>query len=92
METQLISVRQELVNLIAEQRGISTESFTVDDKYGSPKLDLDSLDQVEIIMMIEEKFGIAFDWEVKACAADKTIQELIAHVESKLLKKKTEHY
>ena len=72
-----MDIQKEVINLIAEQLNIKTENIKTTDKF-IETLKADSLDVVEIIMTLEEKFEISIPDE----SAEKmtTIQDLISYV------------
>lgn len=69
---------EKVKELLAEHLEIDeseiTEATTFDD------LGVDSLDAVEIMMEMEDEFGI----EIKPAEAGKSVKELVAYIDSKL--------
>ena len=63
--------------LLADHLEISTEEITEETTFED--LDVDSLDTVEIMMEMEDEFGI----EIKPAEAGKSVKELVAYIESK---------
>lgn len=63
--------------LLADHLEISTEEITEETTFAD--LDVDSLDTVEIMMEMEDEFGI----EIKPAEAGKSVKELVAYIESK---------
>lgn len=51
-----MSVKQEVIDIVVEQLGVDPEEVTLEKSFVED-LNLDSLDQTELIMHFEEKFG-----------------------------------
>ena len=78
-----MSKEQEIRNLIIEQLGLEADKV-VDSAHLVSDLHIDSLDRVEMIMVIEEKFGIEIpDSEIEKL---QTVGDVI-----KFIKEKTEN-
>ena len=67
-------VKELLANYLNIEADELTEETTFQD------LEIDSLDVIEIMMELEDEFGI----EIKAAEAGKSIKELVAYIDSKL--------
>ncbi|MCF0150309.1 MAG: acyl carrier protein [Firmicutes bacterium] len=74
-------VFNKICSIIAEQLGIDETIITMDTNL-TKDLEADSLDAVEIIMSIEEEFGIEI--EDDAASAFKSIGDIVAYVENAL--------
>lgn len=66
---------EKVKEIIVEQLGIDESEVKEDTSFEA--LGLDSLDVVEMLMAIEEEFGI----EIKAEEAGKTVSELVNYIE-----------
>ena len=68
-------------SLIAEQIGVDVEGVT-DEKRRVADLGFDSLDDIEVLMALEDEFGIAIaDEEAEPC---ETVAQIVALVEGKV--------
>jgi acyl carrier protein len=67
-----------LIELLAEHLGQAPESITANSTFEA--LGVDSLDTVELLMELEEHFGIEIELDEKVT----TVGELVAFVEKKL--------
>jgi len=78
-----MDVFETLKEIIVEELDVTPEQVTPDARF-QEDLGADSLDVVELIMKIEEKFGI----EVPDTDAEKirTVQDAVKYIESKLKK------
>ena len=66
---------EKVKEIIVEQ--LSLEESEVNEDTSFEKLGLDSLDIVELLMAIEEEFGI----EIKAEEAGKTVSDLVKYID-----------
>lgn len=75
-----MSIKQEVIDIIVEQLGVDPSEVTLQKSFVED-LNADSLDQTELIMSIEEKYGLEIPEEV----ADKlkTVGDVVAYVEEK---------
>ena len=64
--------------LIADHLDIDADEITLDTTFEA--LGIDSLDTVELMMEVEDEFGV----EVKAQEVGKSVKELVAYVDAKL--------
>ena len=64
--------------LIADHLDIDADKITLDTTFED--LGIDSLDTVELMMEVEDEFGV----EVKAQEVGKSVKELVAYVDAKL--------
>ena len=71
-------VLDEVIRLIAEYKGIDEKKLSADSQIRP--LVLDSLDAVELLMTLEETFGVELDVEKEIG----TIKELSAEIEQQL--------
>ncbi len=69
---------EKIRNLLAEHLDMDAEEITEATTFED--LGVDSLDTVEIMMEMEDEFGI----EIKPAEAGKSVAELIAYIDSKL--------
>ena len=69
---------EKVKELLAEHLEIDVEEIT--DTTSFEDLDIDSLDTVEIMMEMEDEFGI----EIKPAEVGKTVNELAAYIDAKL--------
>ena len=67
---------EKVKEIIVEQLGLEENEVKEDTSFEA--LGLDSLDVVELLMEIEEEFGI----EIKAEDAGKTVSELVNYIDS----------
>ena len=74
-----MNIQKEVIALIAEQMNIKLESIKTTDNI-IDDLKADSLDVVEIVMTLEEKFEISIPDE--SAEKMKTIQDLIDYVKN----------
>lgn len=74
-----MSVHQQVIDIIVEQLGVDRDDVTLD-KSLVEDLNADSLDLTELIMTIEERFGI----EISTQQAEKlkTVGDVVAFIES----------
>ncbi|MGL4348031.1 MAG: acyl carrier protein [Chlamydiales bacterium] len=72
---------EEIIEIISEQLGIDAESVTPEKAFGED-LAADSLDQTELIMALEEKYGL----EIREEDAEKLkkVKDVISYIEQKL--------
>lgn len=77
------NIEQRVTQLIAEQIGIPVDDVT-GDKHLVDDLDADSLDTIELVMLLEEEFEI----EITDAEAEKvqTVGDAIAAVKARLQK------
>lgn len=68
--------KERVITLLAEHLDVEESTITEATTFGD--LDIDSLDTVEIMMEIEDEFGI----EIKVDEIGKTVGELIAHIDA----------
>ena len=75
------NVEERVMNVVSEQLALNKETLTRDSDF-IKDLGSDSLDQVELIMELEEEFGITIPEE----EADKvrTVGDVIDHIEAAL--------
>lgn len=71
------NVLDELRDLIADNRGLVLAKVNADTKFSD--IGFDSIDKVEMIMSVEEKFGVTLDNDI----AVETVGELAKIVEGK---------
>lgn len=73
------TVADRVIDIVVEQLGVKKEDVTKDASFVDD-LGADSLDTVELVMALEEEFGI----EIKDEEAEKitTIQQAVAYIES----------
>lgn len=72
------NIQERVTGIIVDQLGVSADQVTMDSKM-IEDLGADSLDAVELVMAVEEEFGI----EVPDDEAEKlvTVGDIVAHVE-----------
>lgn len=70
-------ILEELRELVADNRGLMLSKVNEDTKFTS--IGFDSIDKVEMIMSVEEKFGVTLDNNI----AVETVGELAKIVEEK---------
>ena len=81
MTTAQLTIAQRVTTLIAEQLGLAEASFTPESNLVTD-LGSDSLDQIELVMAVEDEFGLEIpDVDAEAC---KTVQNVIDLVLSKV--------
>ncbi len=68
---------EKVKELLAEHLEMDVEEITEETTFED--LGVDSLDAVEIMMEMEDEFGI----EIKPAEAGKSVKELVAYIESK---------
>ena len=73
-------MKEKIKNLIAEQLCISVEKVT-DTADISKDLGADSLDVVELLMALEEEFGVSISDE--DATKIKSVNDIVAYIESK---------
>ena len=75
-----MSVEQEIIEVIVEQLGVDPSAVTKEKSF-SQDLNADSLDLTELIMSLEERFGL----EIKEEEAAKllTVGDVINYIEQK---------
>lgn len=66
---------EKVKEIIAEYKGINADEIKLTSTF--EELDLDSLDMVELVMEVEEKFGISIEMSDKIV----TIQDLLNIIE-----------
>jgi acyl carrier protein len=71
-------ILEHLIELLAEHAGVDPETMTSDTTFDS--MGIDSLDTVEMLMELEEKFDIEIELDEKVA----TVGELAAFVEKKM--------
>jgi acyl carrier protein len=76
-----MSVFEELKKIIVEIKDIQEEQITLESSFADD-LEADSLDIVEMLMLLEEKFEIQIPEE--AAEKMKTVQDVVDYVEAKL--------
>lgn len=69
---------EKVKELLAEH--LEMELSEINDETTFEELDVDSLDTVEIMMEMEDEFGV----EIKPAEAGKSVKELAAYIDSKL--------
>lgn len=73
-------VFEKIKRIMAEQLGINEEDITIDASF--KELDIDSLDLFQIIIEIEEEFGV----QIEDAESIKTVEEAVNFVEKKMQK------
>ena len=68
--------KERVIDLLAEH--LDVDASTITEATTFEDLDIDSLDTVEIMMEMEDEFGI----EIKVEDIGKTVGELIAHIDA----------
>ena len=68
--------KERVITLLAEH--LDVDASTITEATTFEDLDIDSLDTVEIMMEMEDEFGI----EIKVEDIGKTVGELIAHIDA----------
>ncbi|HBL81302.1 MULTISPECIES: acyl carrier protein [Congzhengia] len=68
--------KERVIELLAEH--LDVDASTITEATTFEDLDIDSLDTVEIMMEMEDEFGI----EIKVEDIGKTVGELIAHIDA----------
>ncbi|HCF50966.1 MAG TPA: acyl carrier protein [Syntrophomonas sp.] len=76
-----MSVFEELKKIIVEIKDIPEEQITLESSFADD-LEADSLDIVEMLMLLEEKFDIQIPED--AAEKMKTVQDVVEYVEAKL--------
>lgn len=69
---------EKIKNLLADHLEMDASEITEETTFED--LGVDSLDTVEIMMEIEDEFGI----EIKAAEAGKSVAELVSYIDAKL--------
>ncbi len=69
---------EKIKTIISEHLDIDESEITLETTFAD--LGIDSLDTVELMMEVEDEFGV----EVKAAEAGKSVKELVAYIDSKL--------
>ncbi len=67
---------EKVINLLAESLDMDASEITADTTFED--LDVDSLDTVEILMEMEDEFGI----EIKFEEAGKSVGELVSYIDA----------
>lgn len=75
---------KKVVNIIAEQVGLSPEDLKPDHALNDDFLGLDSLDGVELAMALEEEFGFEIPDEVAEKNVSSTIGQIVKDIEAHL--------
>ncbi|MCQ2603311.1 MAG: acyl carrier protein [Clostridia bacterium] len=76
-----MAVFDELKEMVVDQLGINPDDFT-EDKDIIKDLGCDSLDIVDMLMAIEDKYG--FEVDDSEVASLKTIGDVVSYIESKI--------
>lgn len=76
-----MSVFEEVKSIIVEIKDIPEEDIKLESNF-SDDLEADSLDIVEMLMSLEDKFGIHIPEEV--AEEMKTVQDVVNYIEAKL--------
>jgi len=76
-----MSVFEELKKIIVEIKDIPEDQITLESSFAED-LEADSLDIVEMLMLLEEKFDIQIPEE--AAEKMKTVQDVVEYIEAKL--------
>ena len=74
------SIEQEVIDIVVEQLGVDPSEVTLQKSFVED-LNADSLDQTELIMTFEEKFGFEIPEEVAEKL--KTVGDVVAYIEEK---------
>lgn len=69
---------EKIKTLFAEHLDIDEDTITLETTFED--LGIDSLDTVEIMMEVEDEFGV----EVKPAEVGKSVKELVAYIDAKL--------
>lgn len=72
---------QEIIEIISEQLGIDAVEVTPEKAFGED-LSADSLDQTELIMALEERYGLEISEE--EAEKLKKVKDVISYIETKL--------
>jgi acyl carrier protein len=72
------NVKQELLELVADYKEISVEEIEINRPF--TEMGLDSLDVAELVMNIEEEFGVA----IELSADLNTVEKLVEYIEEQL--------
>jgi acyl carrier protein len=75
-----MSLEQEVIDIIKEQLGISTEDVTLEKSFVED-LNADSLDLTELIMTFEERFG--FEISEEDAEKLKTVGDVVEYIKKK---------
>ena len=70
--------QERIIELLANHLDIDPSEINENTTFGD--LEVDSLDAVEIMMELEDEFGI----EIKASEAGKSVKELVEYVDARL--------
>ena len=70
--------QERIIELLAEHLDIDPAEINENTTFGD--LEVDSLDAVEIMMELEDEFGI----EIKVSEAGKSVKELVEYVDARL--------
>ena len=70
--------QERIIELLADHLDIDPAEINENTTFGD--LEVDSLDAVEIMMELEDEFGI----EIKASEAGKSVKELVEYVDARL--------
>jgi acyl carrier protein len=79
-----IDVEKQVRQIIAEQTGLDWTGIKLTDQLAND-LEMDSIDEVEIVIILEEAFNFEIDDEEVVGIV--TVQQLVKFVEDKLAKK-----
>ena len=79
-----MSTLEKVKKIIAEQLGVKDEEIKLESKF-TDDLGADSLDTVELVMALEEEFGIEIPDEDAEKA--KAVKDVVAYIDNKLTKK-----
>ena len=72
------NVKQELLELVADYKEISVDEIEINRPF--TEMGLDSLDVAELVMNIEEEFGVA----IELSADLNTVEKLVEYIEEQL--------
>ena len=75
---EIIMTIEKVKEVLAEHLEIDAEEITEETTFDD--LDVDSLDAVEIMMEMEDAFGV----EIKPAEAGKSVKELVEYIDAKL--------
>ncbi len=81
-ETTQVSTTHVLAEVLAELLGGAPERFTPDTELFGSLPELDSLALVELITVIEERFGFELDEEDITAEVFGTVESLAAHIDA----------
>ncbi len=74
-----MSIEKEIIEVIVDQLGVEADAVTREKSFVQD-LNADSLDLTELIMSLEERFGLEIKEE--DAAKLKTVGDVIAHIEN----------